>query len=145
MLWLQWFVAFLDAIAVSGPLSRQAHAVAHAWLDRVECLLARIIVIRAAAHVRPIPPRAGIHEHKRRDHGFMRAVLGAELRRALRSRDLHHRIAALRQDIAPLVARLVRRLPRGLTRRRPVLLSCAPRSAPAVTACSDAPRVADTS
>ena len=42
------------------------------------------------------------------------------LRRALRPKDLRQRIEALTQSIDALVARLLKRLPRGLTRRRPI-------------------------
>ena len=42
------------------------------------------------------------------------------MRRSLRSRSLEQRIAALSQNLEALVTRLVRRLPRGLTRRRPI-------------------------
>jgi phosphate uptake regulator len=42
------------------------------------------------------------------------------LRRSLRSKDLRQRIERLRQDINALVTRLLDRLPRGLTRRRPI-------------------------
>jgi hypothetical protein len=46
--------------------------------------------------------------------------MGSRLRRMLRSRDLHQRIAGLRREIGELVARVLKRLPRGLTRRRPI-------------------------
>jgi hypothetical protein len=48
-----------------------------------------------------------------------RAVIGSAMRRTLRSKDLNQRIAALSQNVDVLVARLLKRLPRGLTRRRP--------------------------
>lgn len=108
-------------------------------------MLADIILIRAAAHLRPTPTRKGVAEHVRREHGLLRAALGGTLRRALRSRDLRARVAALRQDITPLVARIVRRAPRGLTRRRPILPTWARRDAPAATACGISSVDADTS
>jgi hypothetical protein len=61
----------------------------------------------------------GVSEHRRKDAALRRAIIGSALRRALRPKDLRQRIAALTQSIDPLVARLLKRLPRGLTRRRP--------------------------
>jgi hypothetical protein len=145
ILWLCRFVGFLDAVTASGPLLQQAHAIAHTWLNRIERLLADIILIRAGSRLRPIPPPRGVAQHARRDHGLLRAALGGTLRRALRSRDLRARVAALRQDITPLVARIVRRAPRGLTRRRPILPTWARRDAPAATACGISSVDADTS
>lgn len=119
-MWLQWFAAFLDAAAAYNPLSRQAEALAHAWLDKFERLITNIIMLRAAERVRFRPPGRGRAQHPLKERAVRRAVLGVKLRRALRRHDAQERAAALRQDIAPLIAALARRLPRGLTRRAPV-------------------------
>ena len=53
---------------------------------------------------------------------IIRAVIGATLRRMLRPRGLRRRCEVLRRlDLNRVVARLLKRLPRGLTRRRPIL------------------------
>ena len=44
LLWLTWFAAFLEAASAYNPLSRQAEALAHAWLDKFE----RLITLKAA-------------------------------------------------------------------------------------------------
>ena len=41
-------------------------------------------------------------------------------RRALRPKDLHNRIAGLRHNLDKLVAQMLKRIPRALTRRRPI-------------------------
>jgi hypothetical protein len=118
LLWLTWFAAFLKQARAFAPLSAQATAIAHRWLDRIERLLSSIVMLRAAPHVRTnTPPK---HSSRRRIETQMRrAIIGSAMRRALRSKDLNQRIAALSQDVGILVARLLKRLPRGLTRRRP--------------------------
>ncbi|MFZ2031425.1 MAG: hypothetical protein WAU68_14020 [Vitreimonas sp.] len=120
LLWLQWFAAFLDAAAAYNPLSRQAEALALAWLAKFERLITNIIMLKAAERVRFRPRGGGRAQYPLKERALRRAVLGVKLRRALRRHDARERAAALRQDIAPLIAALVRRLPRGLTRRRPV-------------------------
>lgn len=119
LLWLTWLAAFLAEVSAFAPLSRQATQIAHQWLDRAERLLIDIVLLRAAAHVRAIP--ALRHSaHRRVETHMSRAVIGAAMRRALRPKCLDQRIGALSQDVQGLVARLLKRLPRGLTRRRPV-------------------------
>jgi hypothetical protein len=144
MLWLQAFVAFLDAAAWFAPLSRQVEKIAHARLDSIERLIVSLLVIRVARYVRPLNPTRFTLRHGITRDGWRRAVLGSALRRALRPKDVHARIEALRQDISTLVARLARRLPRGLTRRRG---SYAPPDCAAHTlrAMLTPPRAADTS
>ena len=119
MLLLKWISAFLDEAMLFAPLSKQAQDIAHQWLDRIERGIVAIIMLRAAPHVRRHPPLKHA-EHPRSGAAFIRAVMGSAMRRPLRSKDLHRRIEALRQDIGVLVVRLLRRLPRGLTRRRPI-------------------------
>jgi predicted NBD/HSP70 family sugar kinase len=120
LLWLKWFVAFLEATAAYNPLSRQAEAAAHAWLDKFERLITNIIMLEAAERVRFLPPPSGPAQHRITTRAVRRAVLGKQVRRALRRRKAQARAEALRQDINPLIAAIARRLPRGLTRRAPV-------------------------
>ena len=119
-MWLTWFAAFLEAASAYNPLSRQAEALAHAWLDKFERLITNIIMLKAADRVRFLSPGRGRAQHPLKERALRRAVMGVKLRRALRRHDARERALALRQDIAPLIAALVRRLPRGLTRRAPV-------------------------
>lgn len=118
LLWLNWFAAFLTQAGALAPLSRQATGIAHRWLDAIERNLIHLILIRAAPHVRTIPALKHA-AHRRIETQFARAIIGSAMRRRLRPRNLAHRIAALAQPIASLAARIVKRLPRGLTRRRP--------------------------
>jgi hypothetical protein len=120
MLWLAWFAAFLDATADLAPLSKQAAAIGHHWLDRIERVVIAIVLLRASPHVRGVNRRKGIAGHTRIDSAVRRAIIGSALRRALHARDLRERIQRLTQDISKLVARLLKRLRRGLTRRRPI-------------------------
>jgi len=118
LLWLTWFAAFLKQARAFAPFSAQAVAIAHRWLDRIERLLVSVVLLRAAPHVRPTG--APKHSSRRRTETHLqRAIIGSAMRRALRAKDLTQRIAALSQDVDGLVARLLKRLPRGLTRRRP--------------------------
>jgi hypothetical protein len=118
MLWLKGFLAFLDAAAWFAPLSRQAKKIVHARLDSIERLIVSLLVIRVARRVHPLNRQHFTLRRGVTRDGWRRAVLGSALRRALRPKDVRARIEALRQDISTLVARLARRLPRGLTRRR---------------------------
>jgi hypothetical protein len=144
LLWLTWFAAFLQQARAFAPFSAQATAIAHQWLDRIERLLTNIILIRAAPHVRVMtPPKHS--PRRRRETQMRRAVMGSALRRALRSKDLNQRIAALSQDVDALVARLLKRLPRGLTRRRPHHTRREPRSVACAVTCAEAALAPNTS
>ena len=120
MLWLKWFVAFLDTASAFAPLSKQAQTVGHRWLKSTERIIVAIVMVRAAPRVRRLDPRKGVAEHRRNDAALRRAIVGSAMRRALRPKNLRQRIGALTQSIDALVAQLLRRLPRGLTRRRPI-------------------------
>ena len=118
--------------SVGGPLSNQARAIAHDWLDQIERRIFTIILLRGAPHLAPVRPR--FHGPGRRRGALMRALMGSRLRRRLRAKDICARAAALAQDIGALVEMHVRRVYRGLTRlsgtrtrRRPhaALASCA--------------------
>src|SRR5690349_20057862 len=91
MLWLKWFVAFLDAAGALAPLSKQARTIGHTWLNRIERIVLAIVVLRAIARVRGLAPRKGVAEHRRKERALARAVIGSRLRRSLRSEDLHER------------------------------------------------------
>lgn len=119
LLWLKWLAAFLSETERFAPLSCQVTEIAHQWLDKIERLLIDIVLIRAAPRVRTIPTLKHA-AHRRAETHMRRAIVGAATRRALRSRRLDQRITALSQAVEALVARLLKRLPRGLTRRRPV-------------------------
>jgi hypothetical protein len=144
LLWLSWFAAFLGEARTFAPFSAEATALARRWLDRIERLLISIILLRAAPRLRGnTPPK---HSPRRRIETHMRrAIIGAAMRRALRSNDLHQRIAALLQNVDVLVARLLKRLPRGLTRRRPHHARPEPRGAACAVACAEAALAPNTS
>jgi hypothetical protein len=120
MLWLAWFAAFLESASLFAPISAQAEAIGHRWLDRIERMIMAIVMLRAVPRVRRVTARRGVAEHRHRERALARAVVGSALRRAIRSKHLRERIARLQQNIDTLVARLLRRVPRGLTRRRPI-------------------------
>jgi len=145
MLWLQWFAAFLEGAAALAPLSRQAEAVGHRWLDRIERIIFAIVMLRPAPRVRRLAVRKGIPEHRLSRGSLRRAVLGARLRRALRPKHLSQRIEALTQRIDVLVEHLLRRLPRGLTRRRPIVAIAKRGSVVALSATRAPALAADTS
>jgi hypothetical protein len=119
-LWLKWFVAFLDEAGGFAPISKQAETVGHRWLDSIERIILNIAMLRAAPHVGRCNRRKGMNERPLKEIALRRAVIGSALRRSLRPKDLRKRIDALTQSTHALVARLVRRLPRGLSRRRPI-------------------------
>jgi hypothetical protein len=122
LLWLSWFAAFLDAAGALGPLAKQAETIGHRWLDRIERVLVAIVMLRAIVRVRPLRDHRAHAQHRIIQHALSRAVIGAKLRRALRCKHLRQRCEALRHaDLGAFVTHILRRLPRGLTRRRPIL------------------------
>lgn len=120
MLWLKWFGAFLAGAEAFAPFTKAATRQAHLWLDQIERGVFAVIILRAAPRLRLVRP-ARHSPVRRNETQILRAIIGSVLRRRLRNRDLRARIEALSQDIDALVARLVRRLQRGLTRRRPIV------------------------
>lgn len=144
LLWLKWFASFLNAATAHTPITGQAAEVANQWLARVEALLISIVLVRAAARVRPVSTLK--HSARRRIETHMaRAIIGSAMRRFLRPRRLDQRIAALSKNIEALVVRIAKRLPRGLTRRRPIRTRPELRRAEAAPICDHAPLCADTS
>ncbi|MFZ2030902.1 MAG: hypothetical protein WAU68_11375 [Vitreimonas sp.] len=145
MLWLKWLVSFLDGAGAFAPISEQAGAIGHRWLDDIERIILNIVMLRAAPSVRRNQPHKGVSRRRRNDAAVRRAIVGSHLRRALRRKNLHQRIEALSQSVAALVARLLRRLPHGLTRRRPIVAAPELRAADARTSLFGPARAADTS
>jgi hypothetical protein len=122
LLWLTWFAGFLDAAAAFAPLSKHAERIGHLWLDRIERVILAIVMLRAAPRVRALRTKRPFALHRLKQSALARAVIGAKLRRVLRPKGLRQRCDALRRiSISALVARILKRLPRGLTRRRPIL------------------------
>jgi hypothetical protein len=121
MLWLKWFVSLLDASGALAPISAQAERIGHRWLDRIERIVFAIVMLRAAPRIRGMRDRRPFAMHRLKQAALSRAVIGAKQRRAFRPKSLRARIEALTESIDLMVARLLRRLPRGLTRRRPIL------------------------
>ena len=119
LLWLKWFAAFLKEARAFAPFSDQANG------DRASMAQPH----RAAARQHRHAPRRATRARHQRDQSIRvapqnRNAYAARHHRLshaprLRSKDLNQRIAALSQDVDTLVARLLKRLPRGLTRRRP--------------------------
>lgn len=144
LLWLKWFAAFLVQAGALAPFSRQATQIAHQWLDCIERILVGIVLVRAAKRARTIP---GLKHstHRRTETHMSRAIIGSAMRRALRPKRLDQRIAALSQDVLGLVARLLKRLPRGLTRRRPIRTRPDMCSVARALVCDNAVLSADTS
>jgi hypothetical protein len=121
LLWLTWLAAVLDNAATYAPLSQQVKSLTHAYLDQIARVIVSIVMIRASYQVRQLPPKHwSEHAHACKVTSLRRAVMGVKLWRELRQGDVRQPIAALRQDMDTLTARVVRRLPRGLTRRRPI-------------------------
>jgi hypothetical protein len=120
LLWLKWFAAFLAGAEAFAPFTSAATKEAHRWLDRIERGVISVVILRAYPRIRLLR-RLRYSSHRRNETQIFRAVIGAALRRSLRVRDLRQRIEVLSQNVDALVARLVRRLPHGLTRRRPIL------------------------
>lgn len=118
MLWLLWFAGFLEIAHAFAPLSRQAEAIAHAWLDHIERWIFTIVLARAAPYLTPKGRRSYGPRYRR--VALRRALMGSRLRRALRAKDICERAAALAADINDLVAAHIRRLARGLTRLCPI-------------------------
>ncbi len=120
MLWLKWFVGFLDAAGALAPISTQAERIGHLWLDRIERVIVAIVTLRAVRHIRCIKTHRPFAVHRLARSGISRAVIGSAMRRDLRPKDLRQRIEALSQNIDTMIARLLKRLSRGLTRRRAI-------------------------
>lgn len=106
-------------------------------LNAMSRFVASFILIRACQRLdpdpRPAPPERpanappGFHRRKpARSFAFVRAAVGSKLRRRLRGRTAFAHIAALIRAILnldALIAQLVKRMKRRLTRLRPLVLA----------------------
>ena len=146
-LWLARAAGVLAHFACALPEEFERNLRAH--LDQCAYLLARVIFLRAFARLdRRL--LAGIKQKApaaTRRSACMRAVLGSKLRSALRGKDARTKLAALANavhDAETHIAKLARRLARGLTRRR--VFAFAPAFVPSALAASCAALLgADTS
>ncbi|MFZ2028703.1 MAG: hypothetical protein WAU68_00210 [Vitreimonas sp.] len=146
LLWLTWFAGFLDAASAFAPLSTHAERIGHHWLDRIERVIIAIVMLRAVPRVRALRTNRPFALHRLKQTALSRAVIGAKLRRALRSKGLAQRCEALRRiSISGLAAHILKRLPRGLTRRRPIRTRPEAHIAEALSAPFAIARAADTS
>jgi hypothetical protein len=124
---LAWAAMMLFSEDAPRPTRRRIRRYGLLSLDRLERLVRNLVLIRAAQLARRPARRctfafapAGFRR-RRRTRQLLRAVAGSRLRRALRDRDPAKRMARLVQalaDIETLARRIVRRLPKGLTRVR---------------------------
>ena len=125
-LWLAWAAGVLAQFVGALPESHQRGVRAN--LDQCAQLVARVIFLRAFARLDRLDRRnlAGIKRKepagsRRSGGGGFRAVIGSSLRRALRGKDARAKLAALADVVRNAefhIAKLARRLARGLTRRR---------------------------
>ena len=145
-LWLRGTQAFLDFVCAYAPLSHQAEAIAHNWLDQIAHLVALYIVGNVARHAPERPVRIGGRPRRDIGAGFTRAVIGSALRKHLHRGDARARtarLASILRDPSALERALSRRLKRGLTRRARIAPA---RDADALRACCiSACAIADTS
>ncbi len=136
-LWLVWFAGACAAWWSGGASARQ--------LDALAYRVCQLIVINTAA--RFTPKLRAAHRHGRLKHVRSRTIVGSAIRRAMRGKDGPSRlfaILAIVRDMDRCVAALLRRLRRGLTRLRVIVLQ--PGSPPLFASASrSAPICADTS
>jgi hypothetical protein len=116
-----WAGLMLAAVAQLVPLPAFAQWVDY-YVPRLARMTANLIVIQAVRRIRGVrvPKRWGPRPDRA---GYMRTVIGSRLRRALNGRNIVARMIAIGQaltDPEPHIARLARRLARGLSRRRPI-------------------------
>jgi hypothetical protein len=113
-LWLQWFAAVLPLLLFHDPARVRRE------LARSARMAANLVVLHAARRLGPLRPR---RRPPIKRAGMLRALKGSRLRRRLRARDPAARffaILAVMRDLDAEAARLVRHLPRGLTRLRAI-------------------------
>ena len=115
-LWLIWFAGAFAALCGAGEGADAR------LFDRASRNVARLVVLHALARLK-LSPRCA-HRHGRLKDASFRAIAGSALRRAMRGRDGAARlfaIFAVLREIDAHVARLMRRLRKGLTRLRVIL------------------------
>jgi hypothetical protein len=123
-------------------------------LDRLARMVRNLVIVRAAQMAGPRARRRTVRAfappgfaRRMRPSRILRSCGGSALRRVLRDRDPARRMARITEalrDIDRLARKLVRRLRRGLTRLRPLVM----RRPPSSLVCSfaaPAPFAADTS
>jgi hypothetical protein len=113
-LWLQWFASvvftWIDEHTARALLKSHGRTIGY------------LVFMHACARVLPKARGRFTPHHMRRrvsPSGVLRAWMGPELRRALRGRDVVSHFFALltaMRDFESLVARMIKRLKRGLTR-----------------------------
>jgi hypothetical protein len=117
MLWVFWFAVFLSE--TMGVLARRD--VRRAFMD-MRRVMASLVFLHAIGEVPPGPTHK---RHAPRPNRIdpsvnaLRRILGARFRRALRGRSVGEtitRFLAMLRDLKAVIAGLVRRLKRGLTR-----------------------------
>lgn len=123
-LWLVWFVGFCASFWRDDRT--QARDVARAARS-----VASLVILNAVERM-PTPPRTN-NRHGRLNPVHLRGVAGSRLRHALQGRDWRARLMAIltvMRDLDMHVAKLVRRLRRGMTRLR--VIDPKPEAAPAL-------------
>lgn len=119
-LWLLRLAAWLiEHVGLSAPLERALHDLIAPYIARKQKLILTLITLKA---LRARPPRrayAPSHVRLYRRAHFIRAAIGARLRKLCRARDVRANIAALLrllENAETEIARCAQRLARGLTR-----------------------------
>lgn len=108
-LWLTWLAANLTArFGACAPRRR---------LEPIRTMLAHLLFLHAAARVAPRPRTQSPIPNAPPRAGLLRALVGGGLRRALRGATIGALLAIVGDPEAG-IAKLARRLARGLTRRR---------------------------
>jgi hypothetical protein len=138
--------ARLVLVWVSGVFAGLVGETSRRCLDGVALMVGELVFLHAAARVRP--RATGMHRHGRLHAISTRAIVGAALRRALRGKDFAARLFAIlsvMRDAEQHIAKLARRLARGLTRLRVLAPSPEPGPLAAPAPLALAAAYADTS
>lgn len=118
-LWLAWFAGVFLTWFSGAPSRRDANR----CLDKAARTLGFLFVAQAAARM-PAPPRSKHRHGKLKRRALGRALIGSRLRHALRRRgDAYAHLVALLtawRDRERHIRKLIRRLRRGLSRRRAI-------------------------
>lgn len=146
---LTWVLAVVTAVFGEGPIARQFERDMRGTFDKAARALANLILIHASARFGPrVIARVYAPPAKARRTPWKRAAIGSALRCALRGKNARDRIAtliAIARDPEAAVVALLKRLPKGLTRRRVFDLAPHPAPAPACAAAALNCARADTS
>jgi hypothetical protein len=137
-LWLVWFAGACAAWWSGGERASARQ------LDALAYRVCQLIVVNTAA--RYTPKQRSPHRHGRLKSVRQRTIVGSAIRRAMRGKRAPHRlfaILAIVRDMDRRVTTLLRRLRRGLTRLRVIVLK--PEPAPLFASAHYTPICADTS